>query len=74
VVVALGASAARSVIGRAVTIAKMRGAAHAVADGTRTVVTIHPSWLLRMESEDQRRAEYARFVSDLGLPARSIRH
>src|ERR1700716_681983 len=42
VFVALGATAARSVLQRAVTIARMRGRAHRLEDGTAAYVTIHP--------------------------------
>src|SRR5215210_3547112 len=47
-VVALGASAARSLIGRTVTIGKLRGEALKLADGTQLLVTVHPSALLRI--------------------------
>jgi DNA polymerase len=73
IVIALGATAARSVIGRVVTITKMRGAVHALDDGTRAVVTIHPSWLLRMDDDDQKEAEYRRFVADLKFAAKAAR-
>ncbi len=71
-VVALGATAARSVMGRPVTIARMRGTVHTLDDGTRALVTIHPSWLLRMDDDAQKEAEYRRFVGDLKLAARSL--
>ena len=61
--VALGATAARSLFGKAVTIGAMRGAAHRLADGGEAWVTVHPSFLLRVR--DDREAEYARFVQDL---------
>src|ERR1043166_5365532 len=72
VIVALGASAARSVIGRAVTIGKIRGEALALDDGTRAVITIHPSALLRMQEAAQKRAAYAAFVKDLKVVARLV--
>src|SRR5436305_12790511 len=40
-IVALGATAARSLFGRVVTIARMRGHAQRLADGTPAFVTIH---------------------------------
>jgi DNA polymerase len=64
-IVALGATAARSLIGRAVTIARLRGAVHELADGTRLVVTIHPSALLRIEDPVEKQAAYRRFVADI---------
>src|SRR6516165_9704152 len=48
-VVALGATAARSLFGRTVTIGKTRGRALALADGIAAFVTIHPSYLLRIK-------------------------
>src|SRR5437016_3615197 len=71
-IVALGATAARSLFGRTVTIAKMRGQAHPLADGTTAIVTIHPSWLLRIEGEADKRREYQNFVADLRLAAKMI--
>ena len=64
-IVALGASAGRSLFGRIVTIAKMRGQALQLADGTAAFVTIHPSWLLRIEDEADKKREYRAFVDDL---------
>jgi DNA polymerase len=65
VIVALGATAARSLLGRTVTIAKVREASLALPEGTPVLVTVHPSALLRIEDEATRRAEYRRFVADL---------
>ena len=53
-IVALGATAARSLFGRVVTITRMRGETHRLADGTPAFVTIHPSWLLRIEDKHLR--------------------
>ncbi len=66
-IVALGATAARSLFGRVVTITRVRGRAHQLADGTAALVTIHPSWLLRIEDEDDKKREYRNFVADLRL-------
>jgi uracil-DNA glycosylase family protein len=75
VIVALGATAARSLIGKVVTIAKLRGATVHLGDGTWLVVTIHPSALLRMENEADKRSGYAAFVRDLKVVARlAFRH
>jgi len=62
--VALGATAARSLFGKIVTISRMRGSPHALPDeGGEAWVTVHPSFLLRVR--DDKEAEYARFVEDL---------
>ncbi len=63
-VVALGATAARSLMGRTVTISRVRGEVLAVHD-MRLLVTIHPSYLLRLEDEEIKAREYAHFVADL---------
>ncbi len=63
--VALGATAARSLLGKTVTISKVRDAPLALADGGECWVTVHPSYLLRLPDADARRTERARFVGDL---------
>jgi uracil-DNA glycosylase len=63
-VIALGATAARSLLGRTVTISKVRGEV-LFADDMQLLVTIHPSYPLRIDGEEARRQEYAHFVTDL---------
>ena len=63
--VALGATAARALIGKTVTISRVRGAPMTLADGGECWVTVHPSYLLRIPEEVRRREERARFVADL---------
>jgi len=72
-VVALGATAARSLFGKVVTISSLRGRAHALPEGGEAWVTVHPSFLLRVR--DDKEAEYKRFVADLrriGARAREL--
>jgi uracil-DNA glycosylase len=71
-IVALGATAARSLFGRAATIARMRGQAHRLTDGTPAFVTIHPSWLLRIEDATDKTREYRSFVADLRQVAKEL--
>ena len=71
-IVALGATAARSVVGRPVTISKMRGEIFELADRTRGLVTIHPSYLLRIEDEADKQAQYRQFVGDLRRGAKAL--
>jgi len=52
-----------------VTIARARGNVVEREDGTRLLVTIHPSYLLRIEDARTKGAEYRRFVSDLRICA-----
>ena len=73
-VVALGATAARAIFGRATAIEKNRGRVipSVSAAGTHeadVLVTVHPSFLLRVPDED-RDAAYAKFVADLEIAAR----
>jgi DNA polymerase len=65
VTVALGATAARQMLGKAVTISGTRGTAHRLDDGSEGWVTIHPSFLLRMPDREAAEAEFGRFVKDL---------
>ncbi len=64
VTVLLGASAARAVLGRAVTISRERGRPLPLAGG-RGIITVHPSYLLRLPDESAKAREYAAFVEDL---------
>ncbi|HTG37969.1 UdgX family uracil-DNA binding protein [Sphingomonas sp.] len=63
--VALGATAARSLIGRTVTISRERGRVFSLPDGSDGFVTVHPSFLLRIEDGERAATEYRRFVEDL---------
>jgi uracil-DNA glycosylase len=72
VVVALGATAAHSLFGKPVTIKAARESPVALPDGSMVYVTIHPSYLLRIEDAAQAQAEYARFVDDLAAAARCV--
>ena len=66
-VVALGATAARSLLARNVSITSVRGKLLEMADGTRLAVTIHPSYLLRIIEREDKEQEYRRFVGDLRM-------
>ena len=65
VTVALGATAARSLTGKTLTITKAREAPLTLADGSECWVTVHPSYLLRIPDEERRREERALFIRDL---------
>ena len=67
VIVALGATAARSLLGKTATIGKLRGAPIAMDDGTILFVTNHPSYLLRIPDRESQDRERARFEADLTL-------
>jgi uracil-DNA glycosylase len=63
--VALGVTAAQSLARRAIPIQSNRGAVLDLANGLRVLVTIHPSALLRLQDEEDKRSGYASFVNDL---------
>jgi len=65
VTIALGATAARQILGKAVTIGGARGEAHRLEDGGEGWVTIHPSFLLRIPDKADAEAEFGRFIEDL---------
>jgi DNA polymerase len=65
VVVALGASAAYSVFGKATPIGKNRGQALQLPDQSQAVVTYHPSFLLRLPDAEAKAEAYKAFVDDL---------
>jgi DNA polymerase len=70
--VALGASAARSLLGRAVPVTANRGRWLPREDGLQVLVTLHPSALLRVDPE-QREAAFEAFVLDLRQAKRVFR-
>src|SRR5438270_6240711 len=54
VTVALGATAARSLLDKTVTISRVRGAPLKLPDGGECWVTMHPSFLLRIPDEERK--------------------
>jgi DNA polymerase len=64
-IVALGATAAQSLAGRAIQVQPNRGKILDVHNGLRVFMTIHPSALLRLQDEEEKRSGYASFVDDL---------
>jgi uracil-DNA glycosylase len=76
VVVALGATAARALFHKPMTINAHRGRLIALPDRRQGVITVHPSYLLRLlEERDKRRAfdllvKDLRFANDAALKAR----
>jgi len=64
-VVALGATAAQSLLGKAVPITKMRGQVIERGDGLRVFLTNHPSFILRIREAADKEAERKRFLEDM---------
>ncbi len=72
-VVAMGATAAQSVFGKITPINKSRGRLIDLEHGIQALVTVHPSYLLRLPDEDAKAREYARFVDDLTIAAKLLK-
>jgi uracil-DNA glycosylase len=68
-VVAMGATAAQSVFGKITAINKSRGRLIELEHGIQALVTVHPSYLLRLPDADAKAREYQRFVEDLKVAA-----
>ena len=67
VTVALGATAAHSLFGKAMAMGKNRGSPLKLPDGSECWITVHPSFLLRIPEEDRKIAEKKLFLRDLRL-------
>ena len=64
-VLAMGATAARSLFGPKVKVTKHRGKPLESPLAPVAALTIHPSAILRLRDHDEREAEFAGFVADL---------
>jgi len=72
IIVALGATAAQSLLGKAIKISALRGAPITMEDGTILFVTNHPSYLLRIPDAEDRARESAKFEADLMLMRQAL--
>lgn len=63
--VALGATAAQGLLGKAMPVTKMRGSVIEREDGLKVFITIHPSFILRIREPEDKEAERARFLKDM---------
>jgi uracil-DNA glycosylase len=73
-IIALGATAARSLLGRAVPVLANRGQWLPRPDGRPVLVTVHPSSLLRAASSEDRGAAFAAFTADLAHARELLQH
>ena len=64
-VVALGATAASSLLGRATALKDVRGRSIELPNGLVMRATVHPSYLLRLQDEESKRSEWRAFLEDL---------
>lgn len=69
VVIALGATAARSLLGKAVTIARERSRPIPLDSGAEAWITVHPSYLLRLPDPEAKATQHAAFIADLRAAA-----
>ena len=72
IVVALGATAAQALLGKAFRVTRQRGELFEQADGRVLTATVHPSSILRAPDDDARRREMAAFVDDLRTVAKRL--
>lgn len=73
VLVALGATAAQSLIGPQFRVTKQRGEFLESTLAPYVMATVHPSSILRAPDDETRQLEYRRFVDDLKKLARVIK-
>ncbi|MDE2516946.1 MAG: UdgX family uracil-DNA binding protein [Rhodospirillales bacterium] len=69
VLVLLGGSAGRAMLGRPVSVGRERGRPFALG-GRMALLTVHPSFLLRLPDAAAQAREYAAMVADLALAGR----
>jgi DNA polymerase len=72
-VVAMGATAAQCVLGKITPINRNRGRPIDGPDRVKVLVTVHPSYLLRLPDADAKAREYRRFVDDLKIAVELLR-
>jgi DNA polymerase len=72
IVVALGATAAQALLGRAFRVTRERGKVVSSPLASRVVATVHPSSILRAPDDDSRHQEMRAFVRDLRVVAKLL--
>jgi uracil-DNA glycosylase family protein len=73
ILVALGATAAQALFGKAFRVTRDRGQPVPSRWAPHALATVHPSSLLRAPDEETRRREIARFIADLKIVAELMR-
>ena len=74
VLVCLGSTAATAIFGAGVRVLRDRGRMQESRFAAKTIITFHPSALLRAPDEGAREKQYAQFVSDLRLALDCIKN
>ncbi len=72
VIVALGSTAAQTLLGTGFRLTKHRGEFQSTELAGRIIATIHPSAILRAPDDETRRRELSAFVDDLRLVAAAV--
>jgi DNA polymerase len=72
VLVCLGATAAQALLGRQFRVTKQRGVPVESDLAPHVIATVHPSSILRQETEEDRQAAMAQFVADLKVVAKLL--
>jgi DNA polymerase len=70
IIVAMGASALRSLTGQSLQVRESRGKVIELAEDRRLLVTTHPAYLLRLEDEQDKRRAWRAFLDDLAQATR----
>jgi uracil-DNA glycosylase len=72
VIVCLGATAARALLGKEFSVTRQRGKFVSSSLAPRVLATVHPSSILRARDEESRHQQRRAFIADLKLVAREI--
>ncbi len=72
VLLCLGATAARSLLGPSFRVTQQRGQVQSGPDGQRIVATVHPASIVRIRDAEERGAAFDHFVEDLRSAVASI--
>lgn len=64
-ILGLGASAARAVLQRSVAVKDVRAQILPLDSGRHALITVHPSYLLRLQDEQEKRRAWRAFLDDL---------
>ena len=73
VIVAMGATAVRGVLRRSLPINANRGRLIEIAPDRKAIVTVHPSYLLRLREDRDKKREFGNLVQDLRLAAEAAK-
>lgn len=72
ILVALGATSARAILGEQFRVTRQRGELFPSGRGHLVTATVHPSSILRAPSDDERRLAMREFVADLQRVTRAL--